>query len=450
MQSKNIPRVIIGGTNSGVGKTVISCAIIYGLRKKGYAVQPFKAGPDYIDPSYLASISERDACNLDVWLMGKSGVLDSFVDNSASDISVIEGVMGYYDGFSGKKNLASTHQIARITESPVVLVVDVAGAGRSIAATILGFMRFGKKSLISGVILNRVGSQRHKKICTDAIKSLGINVLGAVPKNAIRLESRHLGLIPVIECDDNKIKKISESIYNFINIDKIINLAKSARPINKVQKNAKKRKPTVTIGVALDGSFNFYYKDNLERLKRFGASLEFFSPETARHLPDIDGLYIGGGFPEVRGAILEKNHTIINEIKKSVQNDTPTYAECGGLIYLGKSLQHDKNKFSMAGIIDGHTLMTKRVTLNYTDGIMDGNILSGNASKNFHGHEFHYSKMSVGADSRFAQKLRRGNGIIQGKDGILVYNTMASYGHLYFSDKMAKNIIYSCAKASRR
>ncbi|MYB30783.1 MAG: cobyrinic acid a,c-diamide synthase, partial [Cenarchaeum sp. SB0663_bin_5] len=200
---------------------------------------------------------------------------------------------------------------------------------------------------------------------------------------------------------------------------------------------------------ALDGSFNFYYKDNLEKLKNNGAKLEIFSPEISKHMPDINGLYIGGGFPEVRGAILEKNYTLINEIKKAILNEMPTYAECGGLIYLGKTLQYDNKQYDMVGAVDGHTYMTKRPTLNYTKGVMYDNILNKKTIK-FHGHEFHYSKMDVSEDSRFTQKLYRGEGILDNKDGILVHNTMASYGHLYFSEKMAKNVVECCAKFSRR
>lgn len=445
---KKIPRLIITGTNSNVGKTVISCAIIYGLQKRGYSVQPFKAGPDYIDAGYLSAISGRQACNLDVWLMGKNNTLDSLAKNSTSDISIIEGVMGFYDGIDGSKNLASTYQLHRITKSPVILVVDVSGVGRSVAATVLGFMQFNKKTQISGIILNRVGSERHKRICTDAIKSLNIQVLGAIPKNIIQLKSRHLGLIPVMEGNKNKdIEKISHTIHDYIDMDKIIKISKSAPTIH-LQKSSKKRDSRTTIGIALDGSFNFYYKDNLEKLKNNGAKLEFFSPETSKRMPDINGLYIGGGFPEVRGAILEKNYTLINEIKKAILNGIPTYAECGGLIYLGKTLQYDNKQYDMVGAVDAHTYMTKRPTLNYTKGVMYDNILNKKTIK-FHGHEFHYSKMDVSEDSRFAQRLYRGEGILDNKDGILVHDTMASYGHLYFSDKMAKNIVECCAKFSR-
>lgn len=446
---KNTPRLIITGTSSNVGKTVISCAIIYGLQKKGYTVQPFKAGPDYIDAGYLSAIAGKQSRNLDIWLMGRSGTLHSLVKNSTSDISVIEGVMGFYDGVDGSRNLASTYQLSRMTKSPVILVVDVGGAGRSVAATVLGFIRFNKKTQISGVILNRVGSERHKKICTDAIKSLGIEILGAIPKNIMQLKSRHLGLIPVMEGNkNNDIKQIASIIHDYINMDKIIKISKSAQPMHKY-KNIKKIKPRATIGIALDSSFNFYYKDNFEKLKNNGAQLKFFSPETSKNIPDMDGLYIGGGFPEVRGNILEKNYTIVNEIKNNILNGMPAYAECGGLIYLGKTLQYDSKQYDMVGVIDGRTFMTKKATLNYTKGVMDGGMLSNSVVK-FHGHEFHYSKMDVSADSKFAQKLHRGEGIIHNKDGILVHGTMASYGHLYFSNKMAKNIIKNCVKFSRR
>src|ERR1700687_3243030 len=225
-----IPRIVLAGATSGVGKTSITTAIIHGLKEKGYSVQPFKVGPDFIDPSYLSSVSGKVARNLDVWMMGKSRVLKSFIQNSHQDISVIEGVMGYYDGFSGKSNFASTYDVANIIKSNVVLVLDASKAARSIAATALGFKTFTKNSRICGVILNKIGSKKHEILCRDALKKVGLPILGVIPrKNELMLESRHLGLIPVREKQslDKKIKSIAKSLSGFIEIEKIIKLAKS-------------------------------------------------------------------------------------------------------------------------------------------------------------------------------------------------------------------------------
>ena len=201
-----IKRIVLAGATSGVGKTSITCAIIYALQKRGFSVQPFKVGPDYIDPSYLSTISKNETYNLDVWLMGQKQVLDSFVSHSNSDISVIEGVMGFYDGFEGNSNHASTHHVASITKSPVILVLDASKTARSIGATALGFQKFHKNSRIVGVILNKIGSKKHEILCRDALEKTKLSIIGVIPKNPIlNLESRHLGLISTY---DNKILKL--------------------------------------------------------------------------------------------------------------------------------------------------------------------------------------------------------------------------------------------------
>jgi len=202
----NIPRLVIAGTTSGVGKTSITSAIIFGIKKHGYSVQPFKVGPDYIDPSYLSSISKNDAKNLDVWLMGENELVQSFVKNSTSDVSVIEGVMGYYDGFGGKTNFASTHHVASLLKAPTILVLDASKAARSIAATALGFAKFHRNSRIVGIILNKIGSKKHENMCRQALTNLKIPILGSIVKNSESMESRHLGLIPVKEQNHYKIR----------------------------------------------------------------------------------------------------------------------------------------------------------------------------------------------------------------------------------------------------
>ena len=254
-----IPRLVIAGTTSGVGKTSITSAIIYGIKKRGYSVQPFKVGPDYIDPSYLSAISGNHTKNLDVWLMGKNELVQSFVKNSTSDISVIEGVMGYYDGFGGKTNYASTHHVASLLQSPTVLVLDASKAARSIAATALGFAKFHRDSRIVGIILNKIGSKKHENMCMQALAGLHIPILGSILKNPEVLESRHLGLIPVKEQKSlqNKIRKVSREISDSLDINKIIQISKDVSQLPKIQPK-KFKKPIITVAVALDNSFNFY------------------------------------------------------------------------------------------------------------------------------------------------------------------------------------------------
>ncbi|MGB9125759.1 MAG: cobyrinate a,c-diamide synthase, partial [Nitrosotalea sp.] len=326
------PRIVLAGVTSGVGKTSITTAIIHGLQEKGYSVQPFKVGPDFIDPSYLSSVSGKVALNLDVWMMGKNGVLKNFVKNSHQDISVIEGVMGFYDGFDGKSSFASTYDVANITKSNVILVLDASKVARSIAATVLGFEKFEKNSRICGVILNKIGSKKHETLCRDALKKIGLPILGVIPRiNDIRLESRHLGLIPVKEKQslDGKIKSIAKSLSGFIEIEKIIKLAKRA-PDLPVIPYVQNKKIQTKIAVAMDESFNFYYQDNLDSLRRLGVEIIFFSPVSDKKIPSCDGIYIGGGFPEVKGNLLQRNDIMKKLIKKYAQDGMPIYAECGG------------------------------------------------------------------------------------------------------------------------
>ena len=439
-----IPRLVISGSTSGVGKTSITCAIIYGLTKRGHTIQPFKVGPDYIDPSYLSSISNNETKNLDVWLMGKNELVKSFGNSSTSDISIVEGVMGYYDGFGGKTNHASTHHVATLLKSPVILVLDASKTSRSIAATALGFTKFHRNSRISGIILNKIGSKKHEILCRSALENLKIPIIGVVPKNIANiLESRHLGLIPVVEQKQlqRKIKQVSQQISDYLDFEKLVKICKNVEHIPKT-KLQKFKKPNISIAVALDSSFNFYYHDNIQALRREGAKIKFFSPISDKKIPKCDSVYIGGGFPEILGKKLSQNHSMKKSIKQAAENGIPVYAECGGLMYLTKSIKHNNQKYKMVGLFDAETQMTKKMTLNYTQGRITSNCLIS-SPRNFNAHEFHYSKITnLPKDAKFLYDLKIGEGISSKKDGFSEYNIVASYCHLYFdSAKFASNII---------
>ncbi len=448
-----IPRLVLAGTTSGVGKTSVTSAIIHGLKKKGYSVQPFKVGPDYIDPSYLSAVAKNDTINLDAWLMGKKELVNSFVRNSCSNISIIEGVMGYYDGFSGDSNYSSSHHVATILKSPTILVLDASKTARSIAATALGFTKFHKNSRIVGLILNKIGSKKHEELCIKALTPLKIPILGSISKSSNLLESRHLGLIPVVEQQKLQIKigKIAKEISDSLSIDKIIKIVKTASDLPKT-KEKPKQKPKTTIAVALDNSFNFYYKDNLDALRREGAKLKFFSPISNSKVPTCDGLYIGGGFPEVLANSLAKNKKMRKSIKDLAEKELPIYAECGGLMYLTKSIHDGKKNYPMVGLIDAETKMTKKMILNYTEGKINKKCVISNGSQKLRGHEFHFSEVnSIPEDVKFAYELNIGKGIKNGKDGVLLYNTLSSYGHLYFDSlDYAKQFVSNNVKFSRR
>ena len=449
-----IKRIVLAGATSGVGKTSITCAIIYALQKRGFSVQPFKVGPDYIDPSYLSTISKNETYNLDVWLMGQKQVLDSFVSHSNSDISVIEGVMGYYDGYEGNSNHASTHHVASITKSPVILVLDASKTARSIGATALGFQKFHRNSRIVGIILNKIGSKKHEILCRDALEKTKLPIIGVIPKNPIlNLESRHLGLISTYDNKilKNKLEKISKIISESLDVDEIIKIIKNPISLSKNKHNPTK-KINVKIAVALDNSFNFYYDDNLNALKRQGASLTFFSPIKDKKIPKCNGLYIGGGFPEILGNELSKNQIMKKSIKKLSEDNFPIYAECGGLMYLTKSITNNNKKYKMVGLFDAETTMTKKMRLNYTKGKLSSKNILSDSLHGFRGHEFHYSQLkSVSTDSKFAFNLEVGEGIKNHQDGLIQNNTLASYGHLYFdSSNYAEIFVKNCLNELRK
>ena len=449
-----ISRIVIAGATSGVGKTSITCSIIYSLQKHGFSVQPFKVGPDYIDPGYLSSISKHETYNLDVWLMGKNQLLNSFISNSKSNVSVIEGVMGYYDGFGGDSNYASTHHVASLTKSPVLLVLDASKTSRSIAATALGFVKFHSNSRIVGIILNKIGSKKHEMLCRTALEKTKIPIIGIIPKNPLLdMPSRHLGLISTLESKTLKtqIEKTAKIISKFLDINEIIKIIKNSTQLTKKSKPLHKKIKT-TIAVALDTSFNFYYQDNLEALRREGANLKFFSPVKDKKIPKCDGLYIGGGFPEILGNSLEKNQIMKKLIKKLSEDNLPIYAECGGLMYLTKSISSQNKKYKMIGLFDAETKMTKKMRLNYTKGKIIAKNSISEKLHNFQGHEFHYSQLdSVSSDSKFAYTLEIGEGIKKQQDGLIQDNTLASYGHLYFdSSNYAQIFVKNCLNYSKR
>jgi cobyrinic acid a,c-diamide synthase len=462
----DIPRIVIAGVTSGVGKTTIAAAIMYILKRKGLQVQPFKVGPDYIDPSYHTYITGRQSRNLDAWMMGIDGILECF-DNASygADIAVIEGVMGLFDGISGKDDFASTAQVAKILESPVILVIDAGKAARSVAAIAIGFLHFDRKIKIAGVILNNVAGDKHANFIIDAFADkVKAPIIGIVRRNnKITMSERHLGLIPAQELEEKQrisIIRSAKIVAEQINLDKIIDM-------ERVHKNnyhhhlLQQKKPIhhhgqkIKIAVAMDESFNFYYADNLDALKKQNTQLVFFSPVNDNKLPEnVCGVVLGGGFPEVLADKLEKNQSMIKSILKTSENGIPIYGECGGLMYLTRSIRgykrdEDKRR-KMVGLIDADTFISGKLTLNYTEANSNGSIF-GKMSK-IRGHEFHYSKIeNIAKDSKFAYNMKRGNGIDNKKDGFAVYNSMASYMHLHFADSRLPNrLVEACVKYSRK
>jgi cobyrinic acid a,c-diamide synthase len=455
-----VSRIVIAGVTSGVGKTTVAIGIMHGLIKRGLRVQPFKVGPDFIDPSYHTIVTNRKSRNLDVWMMGRQGVLDCFASASEdADIAVVEGVMGLFDGMSGKSDFASTAHVSKILDAPIVLVVDASKGARSIAAIILGFLHFDRKLRIAAVILNNVAGQRHTSYITEALAGIvKIPVVGILPRNSdIKMEERHLGLVPALELKGAKSQMITRTasyIAECIDLNRVLSLCSITSLPDARDHDFPKSQARARIAVALDESFNFYYTDNLFALKRSGAKLVFFSPVKEPKLPDgVHGIMLGGGFPEVLADRLEKNKSMMRSIRRAVDEGMPVYGECGGLMYLTRSIsgyKGEKKSRKMAGIVEADTLMTGRLTLNYTDAECNDSIF-GNT--HLRGHEFHYSSIeNIAKDSRFAYSMRKGKGVTGNQDGFIINgNTLAAYMHLHFANrKLPERMVLSCVRFSRR
>ena len=454
----NVPRIVIAGACSGVGKTTISTGLMGALRTAGYTVQAFKVGPDYIDPSYHKAVTGRSSGNLDAWMVSQDQLVELFRRSAASaDIAVVEGVMGLYDGLSGLDETGSTAQIAKILRCPVLLVIDASSMARTVAAVALGCKCFDENVKISGIILNRVGSATHAAWCKQAIEdAIGIAVVGSLPcYSEIELAERHLGLIPTPEKEpvDKFFAKITRFVRNNVDLDTIVKMAKSVPAVPEVKHPiypTQTQPKTVSIGVAFDEAFNFYYSGNLDLLEAYGAELKWFSPIHDKAPPaDVDGFYIGGGFPEMLAEKLEANGDMRRAIKKAAYSDMPIYGECGGLMYLTDSIVDFNGKsFKMAGVLPAETVMVKKVFLNYAlADVTHDNPLSEEGAC-LRGHEFHSSKLvDVPADAQFAYALRRGEGIVGNRDGWLQQNVLAAYMHVHFAQdvRIAQTFIASCS-----
>ena len=455
-----IPRIVLAGDRSSAGKTTISVGIMALLREKGRVVQPYKVGLDYIDPSYHSMITGRQGENLDGYLMPDRAVIEAFAHSAeGADIAVIEGVRGLYEGLESLSDVGSTAQIAKTLKAPVVLIVDAQSITRSTAAIVKGYREFDRGVNLRGVILNKIGSERHAEKARMAIeKYTRVEVLGAIPRtNAMKLTMRHLGLIPAREGASRvdgfgaKLEKIEETIRDHLDVDRIAAIAAEAPPIKKIRPGVFVRggDAGVKIGVALDEAFNFYYKDNLDLLALKGAEIVYFSPVHDRRLPEVDGLVIGGGYPEIFAAELAANGDMRRSVKEMSAQGMPIYAECGGLMYLMEALEtEDGRRHEMAGVFEGAAAMEHVRTIGYVAGRFAADTPIGQEGALFRGHEFHHSLITgLPPNARYAYRLDRGTGISRGLDGLLKDNTLASYTHLHAASYLpfAGKFVESCA-----
>ena len=434
-------RFLVSAAHKSSGKTTLSIGLAAALRARGLAVQPYKKGPDYIDPLWLAAAAGRACYNLDFHLSTGPQLCAQFAGHGYNaDVCLVEGNKGLYDGLdvAGSNSNAA---LARLLDLPVVLVLDARGMTRGIAPLILGYQAFEPDLNIAGVILNRLGGSRHEAKLRAVIEHYtDIPVLGAVQEDAeLAVSERHLGLIPANESTDvaARIAAIGTRIAAQVDIDRLLAVTHDDRalPTPLPQKTAAKAKVTTTplrIAIARDAAFGFYYADDLEAFAAAGAQLLPFDTLHDTHLPDADGLFIGGGFPESFLDALEANSSLRQDIRNAIATGLPTYAECGGLMYLARSIAWNGRQRQMVGAVDGDVVMHPKPV---GRGYVKLEVQAGHPwlapGATIAAHEFHYSSLdNVPADSRYAYRMQRGYGIDGHGDGIVHNNLLASYTHL--------------------
>lgn len=444
--------LIIAGERSGVGKTTVTLALLAALRQRRKAVQSFKVGPDYIDPMFHTYITGRSCRNLDPVLTSEDYVQSCFSHHSqTSEFALIEGVMGLFDGASGKDDTASTAHIARLLNVPVVLILNCSSMSRSVAAIAHGYRTFDPRVQVVGVILNRVGSDRHLELLTQALEPLNLPILGVLRRQAeIALPDRHLGLIPTAELKnlDTVIERLAHLGEICFDWEKMLPLldAHVPKPSSVIETIERRR---VRVAIAQDPAFSFYYADNLDLLHQLGAELVPWSPMGDRTLPEnIQGLYFGGGFPEVFAAQLADNQPARQAVKAAIQAGVPTYAECGGLMYLcDRIIDFDQNAHEMTGIFPTAAVMGKRLTLGYRQATALQDSCLVKKGDRFWGHEFHRSTLEQAPEPPLIALEGYESQQQFASEGWQKYQVHAGYTHLHFGaqPQLAERFLNYCA-----
>ncbi len=449
------PAIVIAGTSSNCGKTTVSLGLMAAMTAAGNHIQPFKCGPDFIDPTLHRKVTGRTSWNLDLRICSREYVTALFEAVSVENgINIVEGVMGLFDG--GDSSAAA---IARLLDLPVLLVVDTASAAESIAAVIKGFEVMDPAVHIAGVVLNRIASKRHLELVSDAVRRhCQAEIAGFLPRDLnISIPSRHLGLHMGEELSGEWLQRLSQLAQKHLDLKMVEKIASRAvsrlikTPItppwlDQDEEGQGSPDPRTRIGVAMDRAFCFYYQDNLEMLRSAGAELVEFSPVNDEHLPaDLDGLYIGGGYPELYGAELQENRSMRHAILQFSRSGRPVFAECGGFMYLCDSIETiDGKRFQMAGIFSAVSSMEKRLSaLGYREvvTILDTPIAPRHTLMK--GHEFHYSRTNFPQEPEKAFQFQNGR-----KEGYLCNNTLAGYCHLHFGSnpEIASNFAKACCR----
>lgn len=444
-------RFLISAAHKSSGKTTISIGLGAALRARGLAVQPFKKGPDYIDPLWLGLAAGRGCRNLDFFLSSHEEIRVQFARGHDADICLIEGNKGLYDGLA-LDGANSNAALARLLDLPVILVIDARGMTRGIAPLILGYQAFERDIRIAGVILNRLGGSRHEAKLRRVIEHYtDVPVVGAVHEDThLALVERHLGLMPANETAgaEQLIAGIAARVARQVDLDRLLAITATTVPLAAPPQPLAPKEPPLRVAIAQDAAFGFYYGDDLDAFARAGAVLVPFDTLHDAHLPPCDALFIGGGFPETFLDQLSANASLRAEIRSAIASGLPTYAECGGLMYLARSITWNGVTRPMVGVIDGEVVMhPKPVGRGYV--ILEstgahpwraqldsaGSDTRRPASADFfsliHAHEFHYSELrGLPAATRYAYRVKRGHGIDGSHDGIILHNLLASYTHL--------------------
>ncbi|MFW9998320.1 MAG: cobyrinate a,c-diamide synthase [Candidatus Odinarchaeota archaeon] len=430
---------VIAGTHSGVGKTSVALALMAAARKRGWMVQPYKVGPDFIDPGHHSRVTGRISRNLDGWMVDRQTNERIFREHlDGADLAVIEGVMGVFDGYDGRKEDGSTAQMAKWLGLPVLLVVDARSMARSAGALVLGFSTFDPDLDFLGVLFNRVGSPTHLEYLKQAISQVpGATCFGAIPRDeSLHIPERHLGLVTEDEhrLDADYIDHLVRLMEDHVDLDRLLDALPGVSAVQRGMDAIPE--PRVRIGIARDKAFCFYYEDNLDLLRQFGAELIFFSPLEERALPEnCHGLYLGGGYPELFADSLSSNESLRAEIRRRAEDGMPIYAECGGFMYLCRDLVDMKNRtYPMADVFPMRVKMLERLrALGYRQVTLGSDSILGLAGTRVRGHEFHYSEIDVRyeeVDCKYEVAARDRSPA--GTEGFSRWNVLAGYVHLHF------------------
>lgn len=393
------PRIIVSGTASGVGKTTVTLGLMAALTKQNKVIQGFKCGPDYLDPTFHAAITKRISHQLDSWMLSNNWIKHIFYKHSKdADLSIIEGMMGLYDGHTVTSNVGSTYELSELIHAPILLVVNISHSARSAAAMVRGFQLLEKRVNLAGVILNNAGSEGHAKLCQDAIEQVcGIPVVGFLKSGDVPiLPERHLGLVPALKegQHDQLIETLARVFTEQFDLDKIMEIAQDVESVKaEVPLHWSTQSNKVRIAVAYDAAFHFYYEENFTLLKKAGAELVLFSPLAGECLPsNCDGLYLGGGFPEVYVKQLTENKRLIAQLKEASKDGMPILAECGGYMFLAKEIHVNGEIYPMADVIPMKVTMHERLSaIGYREVTTGEKTFLGEKGTRIRGHEFHYS-----------------------------------------------------------